>query len=104
MKKRLHALWFTCFILITLSLFFSAKSFSQSLIFGNENARVEAGINIGPLFFLGDLGGHHGKGTPFLKDLNLPLTKIMKGVFLTVYPNELAGSARRCRYWKTRWL
>ena len=91
MKKRLHAFWLTCFILITLSLFFSAKSFSQSLIFGNENARTEAGINIGPLFFLGDLGGHHGKGTPFLKDLNLPLTKIMKGVFLTVYPNNWLG-------------
>jgi len=91
MKKRLHPLWLTCFILITLSLFFSAKSFSQSLIFGNENARIEAGINIGPLFFLGDLGGHHGKGTPFLKDLNLPLTKIMKGVFLTVYPNNWLG-------------
>jgi hypothetical protein len=91
MKKRLHAFWLMCFIFITLSLFFSAKSFSQSLIFGNENARIEAGINIGPLFFLGDLGGHHGKGTPFLKDLNLPLTKIMKGVFLTIYPNNWLG-------------
>jgi hypothetical protein len=91
MKKRLHSLWFTCFILITLSLFFSAKSFSQSLIFGNEKARVEVGINVGPLFFLGDLGGHRGKGTTFLKDLNLPLTKIMKGVFLTAYPNEWMG-------------
>ncbi len=91
MKKRLHALWLTCFILTTLSLFFSAKSFSQSLIFGNEKARVEIGINVGPLFFLGDLGGHRGKGTTFLKDLNLPLTKVMKGVFLTVYPNEWLG-------------
>ena len=91
MKKRLHALWLTCFILITLSFFFSAKSFSQSLIFGNEKARVEIGINVGPFFFLGDLGGHRGKGTTFLKDLNLPLTKVMKGVFLTVYPNEWLG-------------
>jgi hypothetical protein len=49
------------------------------------------GINVGPLFFLGDLGGHHGKGTTFLKDLNLPLTKIMKGVFITAYPNEWLG-------------
>ncbi len=91
MKKRLHAFWLTCFIFITLSLFFTAKSFSQSLIFGNEKARVEVGINVGPLFFLGDLGGHHGRGTTFLKDLNLPLTKIMKGVFVTLYPNEWFG-------------
>lgn len=91
MKKRLLAFRLTCFILITLSSLFPAKSFSQSLIFGNEKARVEVGINVGPLFFLGDLGGHHGKGTTFLKDLNLPLTKIMKGVFITAYPNEWLG-------------
>ncbi len=91
MKKRLHACWLTCFILITLSIFLSEKSFSQSLIFGNEKTRVEVGLNIGPLFFLGDLGGHAGKGTTFLKDLNLPLTKVMKGVFLTAYPNEWLG-------------
>lgn len=91
MKKRLLAFWLTCFILITLSLFSSEKSYSQSLIFGNEKTRVEVGINVGPLFFLGDLGGHRGKGTTFLKDLNLPLTKVMKGVFLTVYPNEWLG-------------
>ena len=91
MKKRLPAFRLTCFILATLSFFLCTKSYSQSLIFGNEKARVEVGINVGPLFFLGDLGGHHGKGTTFLKDLNLPLTKIMKGVFLTAYPNEWLG-------------
>ena len=91
MKKRLPAFRLTCFILTTLSFFLCTKSYSQSLIFGNEKARVEVGINVGPLFFLGDLGGHHGKGTTFLKDLNLPLTKIMKGVFLTAYPNEWLG-------------
>jgi len=90
MKKRLHTLWFTCFI-STLSLLLSVKSFSQSLVIGNEKARVEVGINIGPSFFLGDLGGNHGKGTPFLKDVNLSLTKIMKGAFLAVYPNEWLG-------------
>lgn len=91
MKKLLHAFLLTCLIIVTLNLFFSQKSFSQSLIFGNEKARVEVGINVGPLFFLGDLGGHRGKGTTFLKDLNLPLTKVMKGVFLTAYPNEWLG-------------
>lgn len=91
MKKRLHALWFTCFISITLGFFPSIKCFSQSLILGNEKTRVEAGINIGPSFFLGDLGGNAGKGTPFLKDVNLSLTKIMKGAFVAVYPNEWLG-------------
>ena len=52
---------------------------------------METGINIGPSFFLGDLGGNRGKGTPFLKDLNLELTKMMKGVFFTVYPFRWLG-------------
>jgi hypothetical protein len=91
MKKRLPALWLTCFISITLSFSFSVKSFSQSLVLGDEKTRVEVGINIGPSFFLGDLGGNAGKGTRFLKDVNFPLTKVMKGVFLAVYPNEWLG-------------
>ena len=100
MKKRLHALRLTCFILITLSFFLSLKSFSQSLVLGNEKSRVEIGINIGPSFFLGDLGGNRGKGTPFLKDLNFSYTKIMKGVFVAVYPNEWLGvrvAGQACR-------
>jgi hypothetical protein len=91
MKKRLLGCPIACFIVITLSFCLPVKSYSQSLIFGNEKARVEVGINVGPMFFLGDLGGHHGKGTTFLKDLNLPLTKLMKGVFITAYPNEWLG-------------
>jgi hypothetical protein len=49
------------------------------------------GFNFGPNFFLGDLGGNRGKGTNSLKDLNLDLTKMMKGAFLTVYPNSWLG-------------
>src|SRR6185312_11170334 len=64
---------------------------AQSLVFGNEKTKVEVGINIGPSFFLGDLGGNRGKGKTFLKDVNLSLTKVMKGAFLTVYPNEWIG-------------
>jgi hypothetical protein len=51
----------------------------------------EAGINVGPSFFLGDLGGNAGKGTRFLKDLNFKFTNIMKGVFVTAYPTEWLG-------------
>jgi hypothetical protein len=71
--------------------FFPENSFSQSILLGNEKSRVEVGINIGPSFFLGDLGGNQGKGTPFLKDLNLSLTRVMKGAFLAVYPNDWLG-------------
>ncbi len=91
MKKRLHALWVACFISITLVFLFSSKSFSQSLIIGNEKTRFEAGINIGPSFFLGDLGGNRGKGTRFIKDLNFSYTQIMTGVFAAYYPNEWLG-------------
>ena len=90
MSKGLHI---TCFIslLFFTSLFLSEKVYSQALIFGNGKTRVEAGINIGPSFFLGDLGGNRGKGTHFVRDVNLSLTKIMKGAFITVYPNEWLG-------------
>ncbi len=91
MKKRLPALRLACFIFITLGFFSPTKSFSQSISIGNEKTSVEVGINIGPSFFLGDLGGHSGKGTTFIKDLNFSLTKVMMGAFVAVYPNEWLG-------------
>ncbi len=91
MNKPIPHLWLTCFISAILCFFSPVKGISQSLVLGNEKTKVEVGINVGPSFFLGDLGGHHGKGTTFLKDLNLPLTKVMKGAFLEVYPNDWLG-------------
>ena len=91
MKKRLPPDRLTCFILLTLGFLISSKSFSQSITVGTEKTRIEVGLNIGPSFFLGDLGGNRGKGTTFIKDVNLSLTKVMKGVFVTVYPNEWLG-------------
>jgi hypothetical protein len=91
MKKRLPSYWLTCFILITLCIPNSLPSFSQSLIFGSEKASIEVGVNIGPSFFLGDLGGNRGKGTTFLKDVNLSYTKIMKGAYVVIYPNKWFG-------------
>lgn len=90
MKKRLHFASLTCFIFSFLFLQ-SASLYSQALVFGNEKTRVEVGINVGPSFFLGDLGGNRGKGTRFVKDVNLSMTKVMKGAFVTVYPNEWLG-------------
>ncbi len=91
MKKRLPPDRLTCFILSAPGFLNSSKSFSQSIIFGTEKTQVKVGLNIGPSFFLGDLGGNRGKGTTFIKDVNLSLNKVMEGVFVAVYPNEWLG-------------
>ena len=78
-------------LIVLISLFSSLSfySFSQSLTFAD--GRYEFGLGIGPSFFLGDLGGNRGKGTDFVKDVNLPLTKLNKGAFLNVFPAEWLG-------------
>jgi opacity protein-like surface antigen len=100
MKTRLHTLCVTCFIFFVLCVSLSETSYSQSIIIGNEKSRFEIGLNIGPSFFLGDLGGHAGKGQRFVKDLNLPLTKLMVGAFATYYPNEWMGVRLAAQYGK----
>lgn len=62
---------------------------AQSFITGN--GKFEAGLGFGPMFFLGDLGGNPGTGTTFIKDLNLPFTKLAKTAFVSVYPTEWIG-------------
>jgi hypothetical protein len=49
------------------------------------------GITVGPMVFLGDLGGHAGKGTTFVKDWNWPTTKIAVGAYFTTYPAPWLG-------------
>ncbi len=100
MKKRIKAIRLTYFILIALGLVLSKQSHSQSLIISGQKARFEVGMNVGPSFFLGDLGGHRGKGTRFVKDLNLPLTELMAGVFATCYPNKWLGIRVAAQYGK----
>jgi hypothetical protein len=77
------------FVLVTAFLSFSLISFSQSITTGN--GKYEFGLGVGPLFFLGDLGGNQGEGKTFIKDVNLPLTKMAKGLYLNVYPAEWFG-------------
>lgn len=72
-----------CFIIVS-------NSYSQSFLFG-QKVKWEVGLNFGPSFFLGDLGGNSGKGTNNLKDMNLEFTKMMKGVFVTMYPKDWVG-------------
>ncbi len=87
MKKFLHSLWGTC-VIILLSILLPNKINAQ---YSEGGSFMEAGVTIGPSNFLGDLGGNFGKGTTFLKDNNFPLTKIMVGAHLSVYPKDWLG-------------
>lgn len=74
------------------------STFSQHIVLGNEKIKIEAGLNFGPTFFLGDLGGNTGKGTTFIKDVNLELTKSMKGAFISIYPKDWIGVRVAAQY------
>jgi len=53
--------------------------------------QFQASLNVGPLFFLGDLGGGVGTGTKFIKDINLPETKLSFEFNITYKPFEWLG-------------
>jgi len=76
-------------VLIFFLTIFSLPSRSQSV--SVADGRFEVGLGIGPSFFLGDLGGAKGIGKTFVKDVDFPLTKLMKGLYLNVYPAEWLG-------------
>ena len=84
MKQKLHKYVWKC-LFATLFAFISQASYSQ---YGESSSFFEAGITLGPSNFLGDLGGNLGKGTPFLKDNNFQMTKLMFGLFLSYQPDE----------------
>ncbi len=91
MRPYLHKFTLKSIIVLSVTILLSSTSFSQHLVIGGEKFKVEAGLNFGPTFFLGDIGGNAGRGTHFLKDLNLELTTLMKGAFVTVYPTDWLG-------------
>jgi hypothetical protein len=77
-------------VLICFLSLLTARSFSQSITTGN--GKVEVGLGIGPLFFLGDLGGNPGVGkSTWLKDVQFPLVNLSKGLYITAYPAEWLG-------------
>ena len=76
-------------VLISILIISLSPAKAQSISTGN--GKVEFGLGLGPMFFLGDLGGHYGVGKRFLKDLNIPLTQFSKGLFLNLYPAEYIG-------------
>jgi hypothetical protein len=77
-------------VLICFFALLTGRSSSQSITAGN--GKVEVGLGLGPMFFLGDLGGNQGVGqSTWLKDVQFPLVNLSKGLFLNVYPAEWLG-------------
>lgn len=76
-------------VLLCLLSLFSLTTGAQSITTGN--GKFEIGLGIGPMFFLGDLGGSQGHGKKFVKDLDFPLTKLNKGIYINYYPTEFVG-------------
>ena len=86
MKQDLHTCVRKCCAVSLLSTFLFVNTFAQTT---EKSSHYEAGITVGTSNFLGDLGGNRGKGTPFLKDNNISMTKLMFGGFISYHPNEL---------------
>jgi hypothetical protein len=86
MKTGLHSIR-KCLCTLAIALVFYNSSYSQ-LSAGNY---FEAGFTVGPMVFLGDLGGHYGVGTGFLKDYNMNATKLAFGIYVAAHPSELLG-------------
>src|SRR4030095_3176202 len=87
MRTNLPVVRFSVFI--CLFIFFTSRSYSQSV--SVADGKIELGLNLGPSFFLGDLGGNRGEGKTFVKDINFPVTKLMKGLYVSFYPAEWLG-------------
>ncbi|MEO6733330.1 MAG: hypothetical protein ABIN01_19055 [Ferruginibacter sp.] len=98
MKNQLCSFIRMGFLTLILTLYFFSSTNAQHFIFGAQRAKIEAGVNFGPTFFLGDLGGHRGIGTTFIKDVNMQLTKMMKGAFISIYPTEWLGFRVAAQY------
>lgn len=77
-------------LIILLFSFLCFSSYAQVGL-ATANAKFEVGLNIGPMNFLGDLGGNRGEGTIGLKDNNIPMTNFMIGLSGAYYPREWWG-------------
>lgn len=76
-------------VLVCLVAISSLRTLAQSI--SSSDGKFEIGLGLGPSFFLGDLGGTQGVGKTFVKDVNFPFTKLMKGIFVNYYPAEFVG-------------
>lgn len=98
MKSSLRTAVSKTLLLFLLSLTIYNNTQAQHFGFQTGKMQWEAGLNFGPTFFLGDLGGNAGYGSHFLKDVNLELTKMMKGAFVTAYPTNWLGVRVAAQY------
>lgn len=78
-------------VVLSCILFISSFSQLHAQSLSALDGLVEFGANIGPMFFMGDLGGNAGRGKGFLKDMNTAMVKMSKGVYVSVYPQEWIG-------------
>lgn len=85
MKQDLQSSVWKCCAVSLLALLPFAGTFAQTT---ESSSHFEAGITLGPSNFLGDLGGNQGKGTAFIKDNNLQMTKLTFGGFISYHPSE----------------
>jgi hypothetical protein len=78
--------------LYTVSLLFFGVTLTNAQVgLTAAGGRLEIGLNIGPMNFLGDLGGNRGKGTLGPKDNNIPVTNFIGGLSASYYPTEWIG-------------
>jgi hypothetical protein len=87
MKRSLLHLVRRCLYITVFFLALHSHAFSQ---YSNGNY-FEASFNTGPMVFLGDLGGNVGRGTSFIKDYNIPTTKLSIGGMISAHPAEWIG-------------
>jgi opacity protein-like surface antigen len=87
MKQSVHSLSWKCLCVLAVALCLYLPGYSQE----EEQNTTEAGFTVGPMVFLGDLGGHAGKGTTFIKDYNMNTTKLAVGAYYAAYPTQWLG-------------
>jgi hypothetical protein len=81
--------WSICSIIILLATQANAQIYYNDFV--RSDRQWEFDVNVGPTNFLGDVGGGKGKGTLFLKDINIASTNLFYGVNVTYYPNQWLG-------------
>ena len=84
MRTNVHPVRYV--VLIVLFVISSTRLTAQSISTGD--GKFELGLGLGPSFFLGDLGGNRGIGKTFVKDVNIPFTKLCKGLYFNYSPAE----------------
>jgi len=91
MKNYLRSHVSKIFICVLLTVLFTKSVTAQLIKWGTENLNAEVGLNFGPTFFLGDLGVDPNTVSSYVKTINDPLKKFMKGAYASIYPKEWLG-------------